>query len=291
MPFAHSSMPRLNRLNRIAHTLRLGTDAPGQSVDAACLLPSPDGDLIVLGHARDAQQVSLLQLATGSAKLHAVAAPERPRARDKRSGVSALCALPHAHAFATGGYDHQVHLWRLGTAPLALAVPHSAAVHALLAPRARAQLLLSAGADCSVHVWDLAAGRVAGTLRASNAVHHLHEADAGAGAVLLEVAHRELQFEVRDVRAGGTRAVLRFGYETARMPGRYARGDVRCHAFASGDKEGRVRLWDLRRPTEAFQVVPCFPGRRLTQVVFDGSQLVACSEDHELAFMALGGER
>ena len=31
--------------------------------------------------------------------------------------------------------------------------------------------------------------------------------------------------------------------------------------------------------------IPCFPGQRITQVVFDDARLIACSEDHELAYI------
>ena len=30
--------------------------------------------------------------------------------------------------------------------------------------------------------------------------------------------------------------------------------------------------------------IPCFPGRKAIQVTFSGSQMIVCSEDHQLAF-------
>ena len=45
--------------------------------------------------------------------------------------------------------------------------------------------------------------------------------------VLLEVAHRDLQFEIRDYRAVPERPVMRFGYECQQVAGKFVRGKFR----------------------------------------------------------------
>ncbi|PCH41439.1 hypothetical protein WOLCODRAFT_151482 [Wolfiporia cocos MD-104 SS10] len=174
--------------------------------------------------------------------------------------------------------------------PTLLFMKHNSVVQSLLPIRDTSHKLVSAGADCNVHFWDLSSQRVVNTIKTSNPVYHIHEATSPF-CTLLEVAHRELQFEIRDHRLVPEMPVLRFGYNTPKPHGRYPKGDVRLNTFACGDKDGSVRLWDLRNVDEPLQIVSCFPRRRITQVVFGGANLVACSEELELAFMdfALGG--
>jgi len=77
------------------------------------------------------------------------------------------------------------------------------------------------------------------------------------------VAHRELQFELRDHRLISQLAVQRFGYPSSRFHGRFIKGepddlhlepftinallgDLRSNEFACGGRDGCVRLWDMR---------------------------------------------
>ncbi|KAI9067557.1 WD40 repeat-like protein [Trametes sanguinea] len=193
--------------------------------------------------------------------------------------------------FATGGYDHMVHLWSISagrppTPSEPLAIKHTSMIQSLLALRDTSRKLVSASADCSVNVFDLPSERVVNTLKLSNSVYHVHPTNSQS-CVLLEVAHRELQFELRDYRLVPTTPVVRFGYPTAKVHGRYVRGAVRENLFGSGggEKDGCIRLWDLRKPSEVMQTVPCLPGRKVIQVAFANEQMVACSEDHYMAFM------
>ncbi|KAH9853782.1 WD40-repeat-containing domain protein [Lenzites betulinus] len=193
--------------------------------------------------------------------------------------------------FATGGYDHLVHLWSYsGDKPTASSVPlpirHTAAVQSLLAIRDTSHKLVTAGADCTVNVFDLSSERVVNTLKLSNSVYHVHPA-ISEFCSLFEIGHREQQFEVRDHRLVPTVSVVRFGYPSARVHGRFVRGAIQGTTFASGgsEKDGCVRLWDLRKPTEILRTVPCLPGRKVTQLAFGDELLVASSEDHYLAFI------
>ncbi|KAH9844061.1 uncharacterized protein C8Q71DRAFT_793666 [Rhodofomes roseus] len=162
--------------------------------------------------------------------------------------------------FASGGYDHVVHLWDASRnvsrpSPTSLVIKHTSTVQSLLAIRDTSHKLISGGADCNVHIYDLSSERVVNTLKTSNSVYHIHEA-LSPFCALLEVAHRELQFEIRDRRLVPREAVQRFGYPSQTTHGRYIKGKI-----------------------------PCFPGQRIIQVVFDDARLVACSEDHELAYI------
>ncbi|KAI0723393.1 hypothetical protein C8Q76DRAFT_615045 [Earliella scabrosa] len=199
--------------------------------------------------------------------------------------------------FATGGYDHLVHLWSLSDtyqpAATPLTIRHTSVVQSLLAVRDTSDKLLSGSADCSVSVFDLAAERVINLLKLSNSVYHVHPV-MSAFCALLEaggslIGHRELQFEIRDLRLVPTTPVVRFGYPNAKVHGRYTRGDIQDHIFACGgsERDGRVRLWDVRQPASPMRTVECFPGRKATQVLLNHAQMTVSSEDHQLVFMQL----
>ncbi|KZT12992.1 uncharacterized protein LAESUDRAFT_733541 [Laetiporus sulphureus 93-53] len=173
--------------------------------------------------------------------------------------------------FATGGYDHRIHIWDVKDdmsmpSPTELPVKHSSMVQSLLPIRDTSHKLVSAGADCTVHFWDLSSERVVNTLKTSNAVYHVHEV-LSPFCTLLEIAHRELQFEIRDHRMAPVLPVQRFGYAAPRSHGRYVKG-----------KCGTVRLWDLRDVSKCSNTMG-------SVVIYDDEYLVACSEDHELAFI------
>ncbi|KAG6837933.1 hypothetical protein H0H93_008327 [Arthromyces matolae] len=185
----------------------------------------------------------------------------RPWNNCKKGGVSAVTSMIHPMQFATGGYDHAVHLWDVksdlsSASPRTLAIKHNSLVQSLLAIRDTSHKLISAGADCNVHVWDLSSERVVNTLRTSNAPYQLH-AMTSPFCTLLEVAHRELQFEVRDHRRVPEKPVLRFGYNTHSVHGRYIKGATKSTLFACGSRNGFVRLWDLRNvESVASKVIP-----------------------------------
>jgi hypothetical protein len=92
-------------------------------------------------------------------------------------------------------------------------------------------------------------------------VYALH--DMGPHALLAEAAHLELQFELRDTRAGAPRPVLRFGYDTDKVRGRFVRGALCGHAFACGDAGGAVRFWDVRHAARPARVVRARIRRRV----------------------------
>ncbi|OBZ76194.1 hypothetical protein A0H81_03587 [Grifola frondosa] len=241
---------------RRSHALRVGRKSTRQVVDDACLLATPDSDIIVFANARDDCQVSLTEV-----KCHRatdIGAFSRATRGEKRSGISAVCTMMQPRMFATGGYDHMVHLWTVtddisGTSSAPLAIKHASLVQSLLAVRDTSHKLVSAGADCSVNIWDISSECVVNTLKVSNSVYHVHQA-ISPSCVLLELAHRELQFEVRDLRVVPQKPTQRFGYHTSKLHGRFVKGDARFGFFACGDMDGSVRLWDLRNSSSAFEV-------------------------------------
>jgi hypothetical protein len=151
--------------------------------------------------------------------------------------------------FASGGLDHGVHLWTARqdfslVSSSQLAIKHSSAVQSLLPIRDTSHKLVSAGADNNVHIWDLSYERVVNTMKTSNSVFHAHSAspycillEVGIrpgfnplliSQCLLQVAHRELQYELRDYRLVPEKPVQRFGYEIPKNyknHGRYIKGE------------------------------------------------------------------
>ncbi|KAI0650009.1 WD40-repeat-containing domain protein [Trametes meyenii] len=259
------------------------------AVDDACVVHDLAGPIVVLGHARNSLQLSLVRLERGRTK--DVGCFDRPIQSGKNGGISAVCALLQPGLFATGGYDHLVHVWSLSLnrppkTPGPLAIKHSSLVQSMLAIRDTSHKLLTTSADCTVNVFDLSCERVVNTLKLSNSVYHAHPVFSEFCS-LFEVAHRELQFELRDHRLVPTAPVVRFGFPTAKVHGRFVRGATQGTIFASGgcEKDGCVRLWDLRKPTDIMKTVPCLPGSKVIQLAFGNEQMVACSEDHHLAFM------
>ncbi|KAF8211277.1 WD40-repeat-containing domain protein [Mycena galopus ATCC 62051] len=187
--------------------------------------------------------------------------------------------------FASGGYDHGVHLWTikddLSSASPQTAHSHNSQIQSLLAIRDTSHKLLSAGADCNVHIWDLSSERVVNTLKPSNSVYHVHPTTSPF-CTLLEVAHREQQFEVRDHRYVSTIPVQRFGYKTPTVHGRFMKGSSLSNYFASGDRTGCVRLWDLRNVEKPCAEIECFNGLKISHLVFQSSRLLACAENNQI---------
>ncbi|KAJ6599244.1 WD40-repeat-containing domain protein [Mycena vulgaris] len=243
-----------------------GPSATKDAIDDVCLVTDGTRSITVLGHGRDNQQLSFIEINDASDRCtlfshlqvlfsdanQMVSAIDlkRPWNPAKKGGVSAVASMMQPLLFATGGYDHCIHLWTvqddfLSASPEVLNIKHNSQVQSLLAIRDTTHKLVSAGADCSVHIWDLSSERVVHTIKTSNSVYHAHTTTSPF-CTLLEVAHRELQFEVRDHRCVPTTAVQRFGYTTLQVHGRFMKGSSLSNCFASGDRVGHVRLWDLR---------------------------------------------
>jgi len=184
--------------------------------------------------------------------------------------------------FASGGYDHRVHLWDIaqdlsGASAVELAIKHASLVHSLLPIVDTGHKLVSVGADRDVPIYDMSAERVVQTLKTSCTPYHAHKTDSRF-CILLEVSylvpeqycllnssqvsHLETQFEIRDHRLP-SQAVQRFGFLTEEKRGRFEKGlstsfsggiftlsmqpaDSWSHFVVCGDRNGAVRLWDLR---------------------------------------------
>lgn len=275
-------------------SLRIPEDPWRESIDDACILNTADRTVMILGHARDRHQVSVIQVAPGkAANSVTLDRPSRPCSDPGKrhgTGISAVCALRRGEDFVTGSYDHQVHVWSLrnGTssiysAPKLLNIKHTSAVQSLVCIRDTSHKVVTASADCSVNLWDLSSERVVRTIKVSNSVYHVHELE-NPFCTLLEIGHREQQFEIRDHRLVPEKPVQRFGYASLYTHGRYIKGDIRSSKFACGDREGTVRLWDLRNTQGTPLAMSCFPGCKIVQVAFQGSDsLIVCSDDSELA--------
>ncbi|KAN0097724.1 WD repeat-containing protein 48 [Tylopilus felleus] len=191
--------------------------------------------------------------------------------------------------FASGGYDHRVHLWDLahdlsGASAVELAIKHTSLIHSLLPIVDTSHKLVSVGADRDIPIYDLSAERVAHTLKVSCTPYHAHKTDSRS-CTLFEVAHLETQFEIRDHRMPN-QAAQRFGFLTEERRGRFEKADSWSHFVACGDRNGAVHLWDLRRASTEIALRQCF-NDPVVQVVNTGPRLVACSKRNELACIDL----
>ncbi|KAJ7507600.1 WD40-repeat-containing domain protein [Mycena galericulata] len=281
-----------------------GSNPVKEAVEDACLVPDGNRAITVLGHGRDNHQLSLINITDiddGASSSDTGVVPfrqnqgvstidlKRPWNAAKKGGVSAVASMMQPLTFVSGGYDHVVHLWTLeddlaSASPVVLNIKHNSQVQSLLAIRDTSHKLVSAGADCSVHIWDLSSERVVHTIKTSNSVYHAHPTTSPF-CTLLEVAHRELQFEVRDHRCVPGFPVQRFGYTCPQVHGRFMKGSTLSSCFASGDRGGRVRLWDLRSTARPRAEIECFNGQKIAHLVFQSSRLLACSENNQIRWV------
>src|SRR5882762_7417083 len=100
--------------------------------------------------------------------------------------------MMHPLMFASGGYDHVVHLWTAkedfsSASPSQLSIKHTSVVQSLLPIRDTSHKLVSASADNNVHIWDLSSQRVVNTIKTSNSVFHAHPTTSPY-CILLEVS-------------------------------------------------------------------------------------------------------
>ncbi|KAJ7047548.1 WD40-repeat-containing domain protein [Mycena alexandri] len=262
-----------------------GPNPTKEAVDDACLVNDGNRSVVILAHGRDNQQLSLLNPHNSLGAVSAVDL-KRPWSSARKGGVSAVASMIHPLMFASGGYDHCVHLWSVkadlsSASPTALSIKHNSQIQSLLAIHDSSHKLVSAGADCSVNIWDLSSERVVHSLKTSNSVYHAHPTTSPF-CTLLEVAHCDLQFELRDHRLIPTVPIQRFGYITPQSHGRFMKGTLFSNCFASGDRGGCVRVWDLRNIEKPCAQIECFDGQKIAHVVSHSSRLLACSENNQI---------
>ncbi|KAF7331935.1 WD-REPEATS-REGION domain-containing protein [Mycena kentingensis (nom. inval.)] len=274
---------------RTHYNIQQDTDATRRaSVEDACIVANGERTVAILAHGRESQQLSLLDCqeirrngVVTFADLH------RPWNTAKKGGVSSVAAMHQPASFASGGHDHAVHLWTLeeedfvSATPQLLHMKHTAVVQSLLGVFDTTRKVMSAGADCSVHLWDLSSERVVHSLKTSNSVYHVHSTSSPF-RTLFELAHREFQFEVHDHRLVPSVPTLRFGYANPQLHGRFAKGASFSDYFASGDRDGVVRIWDLRRADEPCCEIECLKGQKVAHIIAEASRLVVCSETYQI---------
>ncbi|KAG1753850.1 WD40-repeat-containing domain protein [Suillus paluster] len=262
------------------HNLCRPTAPAQESVDDACILHTGDSSVVVLAHAREEKQISYLISQTCRGTSRRVV--DRPWNKTKKGGTSVVSTMMQPLMFASGGHDHAVHLWNLSedlknVSSTLLAIKHTSVIQSLLPIRDTSHKLISAGADCNVHLWDLSSERVVHTFKTSNSPYHAHKTESPF-CTLLEVGHRDLQFELRDHRMVPEHPAERFGFYTTELHGRFIKGDTWSHFFASGSRNGCVRLWDLRNVRKQPAFVSCFSNDQVVQVLKTESDLLAFSK-------------
>ncbi|KAF7313644.1 WD-REPEATS-REGION domain-containing protein [Mycena chlorophos] len=263
-------------------------------VEDACLLLDEElgQSFTIVGHGRDTQQLSLIDnQETRRSGVITFTDLHRPWNSSRKGGVSAVAPVKQPLSFATGGYDHEVHLWKLAedfssATPHLLNIRHNSLVQSLLCLFDTSRKLVSAGADCCVNFYDLSSQRIYSTIRTSNSVYHVHPTPSPF-CTLFEIAHREFQYEVRDHRVVPQLATQRFGCRTTQFHGRYMKGATFSEYFASGsgDREGVVRIWDLRNTEHPCCEIECARGQKIAHIVAEpaSSRLLVCSETHQIS--------
>lgn len=256
-----------------------------EPVDDACVLSNGARSVVIFGRLQESHQLSAVHIGLPAPPLTFT----RPWNKAKRGGVSSVTAMMQPLMFATGGYDHVIHLWEVkpdfsAASPKVLAMKHNSVVQSLLSFRDTSHKLMSGGADCTINVYDLASERVVNTLKTSNIIYNSHTTSSPF-CTLTEVAHRDLQFELRDHRLAPEIPVQRFGHASTQVNGRYIRGASLPSEglFACGDREGTVRLWDLRHSNKVVKEISCSSSQKIVHVVpCTNTKLLACSEIGQL---------
>ncbi|KIY72928.1 WD40 repeat-like protein [Cylindrobasidium torrendii FP15055 ss-10] len=276
-------VPARNQVNTPANTI----------VDDACLLNNGSKSIVLAGCNQEEKQLVSIALSSNATKKPTFI--DRPTKQGKNAGVSAIFAMPDANKFVSGGHDHQVHLWSAADAssfalPKSHLLPmkHNSAVYAFLTLSDTSTKIISGGADCIINVCDVPSTRVVTSFKTSNSIFNVHEV-ASPFCTLLEVAHRDQQYEIRDYRTP-ERPVSRFGYDCQQSAGRFIRGAslVKSSLFACGDRQGRVRLWDMRNTARPVKQIVCMNKQKIAQVMFhDSERLLACTEDNHVILVKL----
>jgi len=270
--------------------VRSPEDPTSEFVNGACVLNVYGSALLVLAHGRESNPVTIHRLGYRTAT-RPIGSYDRPVTPGKPSGLTAICSMMQPLSFATGGADHAIHIWNVdhdlqttcSVSPLA--ITHTSSIYSLLPIRDSGYKLVSSGADCNVNVYDLLSERVINTIKLSNPAFHVHHS-GNPSTLLIQTAHREHQFEIRDLRRkyinGNRSETFGFASDGLRLP-RFAKGDVgRSALFACGDMEGRVHIWDLRNIKQPATQVKCFQ-TRISNVIWHESHILASSEDNRIA--------
>jgi WD40 repeat protein len=90
----------------------------------------------------------------------------RPSSKNNtlKPAASVVSPMLQVDMFASGGYDHAIHAWKMKEDMLptaeTLAFNHTSVVQALLPVRDTSHKLISGGADCMMQVFDLSSERV-----------------------------------------------------------------------------------------------------------------------------------
>ncbi|KAJ8698134.1 hypothetical protein PTI98_004873 [Pleurotus ostreatus] len=284
----HGSIDLLDIIPSFRQTqLAVSPEPLSGTIDDACLLATYDADCIVLAHSGQSPQLSLVALFDNDKPFSVPL--NRPWEQGRKSGVGTVAALPQEYAFVSGGHDRIIHLWNVDSdlksaQPHTLAVKHRSLITSLLPVDDTGPKLISASADCSVQCYDFSSEKTIRTMKVSNPIYHVHTTDSPF-CTLLEIGHRELQFEVRDHRMVPEHPVQRFGYPAVEKHGRFIKGDTSGQLFACGSFDGRVRLWDLRALKNLPAEVLCLEGQKVIQTSFAFSRIVALSKDQNISVL------
>ncbi|KAG1715935.1 hypothetical protein ID866_1224 [Astraeus odoratus] len=162
-------------------------DLPTQEfVDDACMVYSGHGvPAIVLAHAREDAQLTYLSMEGDGVRKWVLQRRTLHRNwnKAKKAGISALTTMLRPLQFASGGYDHRVHIWTMeenltNASSVELAIRHTSMVHSLLAIRDTSHKLISAGADRNIHLLDLSSERIVRTIKISNFPHNVYRTES-----------------------------------------------------------------------------------------------------------------
>ncbi|KAA1466126.1 hypothetical protein DENSPDRAFT_13214 [Dentipellis sp. KUC8613] len=212
----------------------------------------------------------------------------------RNRGISALAAVEgddDAFKFVSGGFDGHIYLWSVQrrddfvepfrTRIEPCAMEHTSSVLSL-AYRCSDGSLLSAAGKVLSNI-PLKAPRAAKPVCMSDQVYQIHVHPQNENLILLETDHLNHQIQLFDTREGGFdgNPAVQFGWRPhaadARLSvqSRHSRGSCSNTRFVRGFKDGVVKVWDIRKVTDAAVKLECRAKEAVFHTVFTRSHVAA----------------
>jgi len=235
-------------------TVRVVDTAARSTIRLLSGLTGPVNDLAFVAEGKQLLTASGEPGAVGElTRLDAASGKELSRRHGHRNNLYALAVSPDGQLIATGGYDHEILLWRADEEqPFATLTGHNGAVFDL-AFRGDGRVLASASADRTVKLWDTEAARRLDTLsEATKELYAVAFSPDGSRLIAGGVDRRIRLWSVSSTAAEDTNPIQlsRIGHLGAVIELAWSADGK---TIVSSAEDGTVKIWDaaeLRQRTE-----------------------------------------